>query len=55
MVTKTPYYNDELPSLRFPWALKVSDFKELLIVSGHADVKPDNRSANFPGELMLAR
>ncbi len=33
MATKTPYYNDELPTLRVPWALKVSDFDELLLVS----------------------
>ena len=52
MVKKTPYYNDELPTLRFPWALKVSDFKEMLLVSGHADVKQDNATANFPGDLI---
>ncbi|NOZ41451.1 MAG: RidA family protein [Planctomycetes bacterium] len=52
MVDKTPYYNDELPTLRFPWALKVSDFSELLLVSGHADVKLDNSTVNFPGDLI---
>ena len=52
MATKTPYYNEELPTLRFPWALKVSDFRELLLVSGHADVKHDNSTANFPGDLL---
>ncbi len=52
MAKKTPYYNDELPTLRFPWALKVSDFDELLLVSGHADVKHDNSTSNFPGDLI---
>lgn len=52
MATKTPYYNDELPTLRFPWALKVSNFDEILLVSGHADVKHDNSTANFPGDLI---
>jgi 2-iminobutanoate/2-iminopropanoate deaminase len=52
MITKTPYYNDELPKLRFPWALKVSGFDELLLVSGHADVKLDNSTANYPGDLI---
>ena len=52
MAIKTPYYNDELPTLRFPWALKISDFDEMLLVSGHADVKPDNSTANFPGDLI---
>ncbi len=46
MATKTPYCNEELPTLRFPWALKVSNFSELLLVSGHADVKHDNSTAN---------
>ena len=52
MAKKTAYYNDELPTLRFPWALKVTDFKEILFVSGHADVKHDNRTANFPNDLI---
>ncbi len=52
MTSKTPYYNDELPTLRFPWALKVSDFSKLLLISGHADVKLDNNTANFPGYLI---
>ncbi len=30
----------------------MSDFKELLLVSGHADVKHDNSTANFPGDLF---
>ena len=46
MATKTPYCNEELPTLRFPWALKVSYFSELLLVNGHADVKHDNSTAN---------
>ena len=52
MATKTPYFNESLPTLRFPWALKVSNFSELLLVSGHADVKLDNSTANFPGDLI---
>ena len=48
----TPYYNDQLPTLRFPWALKVSDFNEILLVSGHADVKLDNSTAHFPGDVI---
>ena len=52
MTTKTPYYNEELPTLRFPWALKVSKFSELLLVSGHADVKHDNSTVNFPSDLI---
>ena len=52
MATKTPYYNDELPRVNFPWALKVSDFEDILLVSGHADVKSDIRTANFPGDLI---
>jgi len=52
MATKTPYYNDELPKLRFPWALRVSNFNELLLVSGHADVKQDNCTANYPDDLI---
>ena len=52
VATKTPYYNHDLPTLRFPWALKVSDFSERLLVSGHADVKHDNRTANFPEDLI---
>ena len=54
MATKTPYYNEELPTLRFPWALKVSNFSELLLISGHADVTHDNRTANFPGDFDWA-
>ena len=52
MATKTPYCNEELPTLRFPWVLKVSNFSELLLVNGHADVKHDNSTANFPGDLI---
>ncbi len=52
MATKTPYYNDELPTVHFPWALKVSNFSELLLVSGHADVKPNHSGANFPRDLI---
>ncbi len=52
MATKTPYYNNQLPTLRFPWALKVSDFNEILLISGHPDVKPDNSTANFPGDVI---
>ena len=33
-------------------ALKVSNFSELLVVRGHADVKHDNSSANFPSDLI---
>lgn len=49
MATKTPYYNEELPTLRFPWALKVSNFSELLLVSGHADV-----NSVFPLEVCIS-
>ena len=52
MAIKTPYHNDTFPKLNFPWALKVTDFSELLFVSGHADVKQDNVTANFPNDLM---
>jgi len=52
MAKKIAYYNDELPTLRFPWALKVSDFNEILLVSGHADVKHDNSTANYPNDLI---
>ena len=52
MAKKTAFYNDELPTLWFPWALKVSDLNEILLVSGHADVKHDNSSANYPGDLI---
>jgi enamine deaminase RidA (YjgF/YER057c/UK114 family) len=52
MAKKAAYYNDELPTLRFPWALKISDFNGILLVSGHADVKHDNSSANFPNDLL---
>lgn len=51
-MNKTPIYNDELPNLFFPWALKVSNIKDLLFVSGHADVKLDNSSVNFPNDLI---
>lgn len=52
MMEKISYYNEELPSLRFPWALKVSDIKELIFVSGHADVKMDNSRVHFPKDLI---
>ena len=38
--------------MRFPWALKVSEFSELLLVSGHADVKHDNTTPHHPGDLL---
>lgn len=51
MAIKTPYDNEELPPVNFPWALKVSGFEELLLVSGHADLNRDSMQPNFPDDL----
>ncbi len=52
MAHKTPYYNQDLPTLRLPWALKVSDISEVLLVSGHDDIRHDNSATNHPGDLI---
>jgi enamine deaminase RidA (YjgF/YER057c/UK114 family) len=49
---KTGYQNDNLPNLGrwFNWGLNVENVKDLFFVTGHADVKADSSSANFPND-----
>jgi 2-iminobutanoate/2-iminopropanoate deaminase len=51
MATKTALHNDQQPDLRsiFNWGLKITNFNELFIVTGHGDTRPDF-SASFPGD-----
>ena len=49
MAKKTAFHNTQQPDLQsiLTWGLKVTDFKELFIVTGHGDVGPDF-STSFP-------
>ncbi len=42
MVNKQAFHNKNLPDMRnaFSWGLKLSDFKEVFFVTGHADCNP---------------
>ena len=43
MANKQSFQNKNLPDMRnaFSWGLKVTDFKEIFFVTGHADCNPE--------------
>ena len=47
---KKGYQNENLPNLGswFNWELNIEDVKDLFLVTGHADVKPEQLEKIYP-------